>query len=119
MADKVFYKNNGPKTIEEIAKITGAEIVTEGHNNDLIENVCSLDTASSNDLCFFYDKKNKAKAAEIIPVEENIDNIPPAKEKSDYKKGLTSEEIEELEYNQAVRDHETIDDIFSEIDDID
>ncbi len=65
MADKVFYKNNGPKTIEEIAKITGAEIVTEGHNNDLIENVCSLDTASSNDICFFYDKKNKAKAAEI------------------------------------------------------
>ena len=65
MADKVFYKNNGPKTIEEIAKITGAEIVTEGHNTDIIENVCSLDTASSNDICFFYDKKNKAKAAEI------------------------------------------------------
>ncbi len=68
------------------------------------------------------DIKNRLKkptASKDMPVEENIDDIPPAKEKSDYKKGLTSEEIEELEYNQAVREHETIDDIFSEMDDID
>jgi UDP-3-O-[3-hydroxymyristoyl] glucosamine N-acyltransferase len=65
MADKVFYKNNGPMTIKEIAEVTGAEIITAGFDNEQIENICSIETASNTDLCFFYDKKNKAKAAEI------------------------------------------------------
>ena len=30
MADKIFYKNNRPNTIDEIAKITCAEIITIG-----------------------------------------------------------------------------------------
>ena len=53
------------------------------------------------------------------PLTEDIDNIPPAKEKEDYKKGLTAEEIEDLEYEQAKLDNESIDDIFAEVEDID
>jgi hypothetical protein len=54
--------------------------------------------------------KNKAK------VQENIEDIPPAKEKSPKKKELTAEEIE---YRKAKLDGESIDDIFAEVEEID
>ena len=53
------------------------------------------------------------------PTQEELDKIPPAREKPQEKKGLTSEEIEELEYEQVVRDSQSIDDIFAEVEDID
>jgi len=65
MADEIFYKNKGAKSIKEIAEITKAEIVTPGKENELIENVCSIDSAGADDICFFYDKKNKAMAEKI------------------------------------------------------
>ncbi len=65
MADTVFYKNTGPKTISEIAKISHAELITSGKENETIRNVCSMETAGKGDICFFYDKKSKAKAQEI------------------------------------------------------
>ena len=58
--------------------------------------------------------KPKAK-----PVDEEIENIPPAREKPIEKKGLTTEEIEEMEYEQVKLDTESIDDIFADIEDID
>lgn len=65
MADKIFYKYKGAKSIKEIAEITKAEIVTKGKENEQIENVCSIDSAGANDICFFYDKKNKSMAERI------------------------------------------------------
>lgn len=65
MADKVFYKYNGRKSIGEIAKITQAEIISTAKDDEQIENICSIESAGANDLCFFYDKKNKAKAKAI------------------------------------------------------
>lgn len=72
----------------------------------------------------FEDIKNKLKKPTTSknkkqPIEENIDDIPPAREKEAHKKGLTSEEIEEIEYVEAVHDGESIDDIFAEVEDID
>lgn len=70
----------------------------------------------------FKDLKNKLKPSKpkpAPPTQEEIDKIPPAREKPEEKKGLTSEEIEELEYNQAVLEGESIDDIFAEVEDID
>lgn len=58
------------------------------------------------------DSKNKE------PIEENLEDIPPAKEKSPEKKGLTSEEIEEMEHDQVILDSESIDDIFAEVEDL-
>lgn len=65
-----------------------------------------------------YRLKKPTSSTKKMPVDD-LENIPPAKEKSDYKKGLTSEEIEELEYKQAVLDNESIDDIFAGVEDID
>lgn len=67
--------------------------------------------------------KNKLKKPSIsrkpIKITEDIDDIPPAKEKEESKKGLTAEEIEDIEYEQTKLDSETIDEIFAEVEDID
>lgn len=68
------------------------------------------------------DIKNKFKRSPkkpAPPTQEELDKIPPAKEKPKEKKGLTADEIEEMEYEQAVRENESIDDIFAEVEDID
>ena len=65
MADTVFYKCSKAKTIKEIAEITKAVILNNGDEKELIENVCSIDSAGENDICFFYDKKNKQMAEKI------------------------------------------------------
>ena len=53
-----------------------------------------------------------------VTFKENLDNIPLAKEKPAAKKPLSEEEIEEIEYKKAQLEGESIDDIFSEVDDI-
>ena len=65
MADSIFYNCFRAKTIKEIADIAHAEIVTKGKDSELIESVQSIESAGSNDICFFYDKKNKALAEKI------------------------------------------------------
>ncbi|MBQ8751172.1 MAG: UDP-3-O-(3-hydroxymyristoyl)glucosamine N-acyltransferase [Alphaproteobacteria bacterium] len=65
MVDKIFYKHNGSKSIKEIVEISKAVLVTSGVLDEQIENICSIESAGKEDLCFFYDKKNKAKAGEI------------------------------------------------------
>lgn len=52
------------------------------------------------------------------PTQEELDKIPPAREKPAEKKGLTADEIEEMEYEQVVLEGESIDDIFAEVEDI-
>lgn len=68
------------------------------------------------------DLKNKFRKSPkkpAPPTQEELDKIPPAREKPKEKKGLTADEIEEMEYEQAVRENESIDDIFAEVEDID
>ena len=65
MADKLFYKYNGPKTIKEIVDITKSVLVSVEAEKEIIENVCSIETAKEKDICFFYDKKSKEKAQNI------------------------------------------------------
>ena len=64
-------------------------------------------------------KKSTTSTKTPTPITEDIDDIPPAREKEESKKGLTIEEIEDIEYKQAKLDNETIDDIFAEVEDID
>ena len=65
-------------------------------------------------------KKPSASKSKAMPIEnEELENIPPAREKPKEKKGLTMEEIEEKEYEQVKLDTESIDDIFAEVEDID
>ena len=72
----------------------------------------------------FKDLKNKFRKPSTPnkpapPTQEELDKIPPAREKPKDKKGLTADEIEEMEYEQVVRESESIDDIFAEVEDID
>ncbi|MBQ7928283.1 MAG: topoisomerase IV [Methanobrevibacter sp.] len=64
-------------------------------------------------------KKPSTPKKPAPPTQEELDKIPPAREKPKEKKGLTADEIEEMEYEQVVRESETIDDIFAEVEDID
>jgi hypothetical protein len=52
------------------------------------------------------------------PAVEEVEEIPRAKEKRPKQKELTPEEIEEMEYQQAQLENESIDDIFAEVEDI-
>lgn len=62
-------------------------------------------------------RKHSTPKKPAPPTQEELDKIPPAREKPDEKKGLTAKEIEEIEYEQAIRENESIDDIFAEVED--
>lgn len=65
MVDTNFYKNNGPFTLQQIAEICEAELVDGSKATVSVNNLATMEQARENDICFFYDKKAKAKAAEI------------------------------------------------------
>ena len=65
MADVSFYKNNGPFTLKRVAEITGAQIADASKAEELIFDIATMEKAGEKDICFFYDKKAKQKAAEI------------------------------------------------------
>ena len=75
-------------------------------------------------ILYYPELKNKlvkkpTTSKKPVPITEDIDKIPPAKEKEESKKGLTPEEIEHIEYEQTKLDSETIDEIFAEVENID
>ena len=56
-------------------------MLTSGVEKEQIENVCSIETAGANDICFFYDKKNKALAEKIkakacVTIQELVQLVP-------------------------------------------
>ena len=61
-------------------------------------------------------KKPATSTKNQEPIEENVEDIPPAKEK--VQEELTAEEIEQIEYEQAELENESIDDIFAEVDEM-
>ena len=63
-------------------------------------------------------KKPKSDSKPKTTPPENIDDIPPAREKPPERKGLTTEEIEEIEYEQVKLENESIDEIFAEVEGI-
>lgn len=63
MADTSFYKNNGPFTLAKVAEITGSEISDAAKSEDKIFDIATMEKAGENDICFFYDRKAKEKAA--------------------------------------------------------
>ena len=64
-------------------------------------------------------KRSKSNSKpKTTPIEENLDDIPPAREKPEERKGLTTEEIEEIEYEKVKLENESIDDIFAEVEGI-
>ena len=52
------------------------------------------------------------------PDVENVEDLPPAKEKAQTSEESAEEDIEDIEYEQAQLESESIDDIFAEVEDI-
>ena len=65
MVDVRFYKNKGPLTLAQIAEICGAELLDASKASETIADLASMEKANSQDICFFFDKKAKAKASEM------------------------------------------------------
>ncbi len=65
MVDTTFFKNNGPLSIEKIAEICEAQIKDESKKDEQIKDMATMGKAGEGEICFFYDKKAKAQAAEI------------------------------------------------------
>lgn len=65
MADEIFYNRKGKKSLGDIAQLINAELIAKDKSAELIENVCSIESAGAEDICFFYDKKNKSLAQQI------------------------------------------------------
>lgn len=65
MIDKSFYKNNGPLTLGQVAEMTGSILVDTSKANEAIDDIATMEKAGHNEICFFYDRKAKARAGEI------------------------------------------------------
>lgn len=81
MVDTRFFNNNGPFTIEQIAQICDAEIVDASKKDAVVNNINTMFNAGEGEICFFYDKKIKDKAAGIkalacVTTEEFLPLIP-------------------------------------------
>lgn len=81
MVDTSFYVNNGPFALAKIAEICGAELKSSSKAQLMIENIAPMEKAGEGDICFFYDKKSKEKAAEIkasacVTTEDFVSLIP-------------------------------------------
>ena len=81
MIDKCFYKNVGPFTLSDIASKLNLDF--SGDPNFKIEDIATLDLASSNEISFFHKRKYidqliKSKAGVVILKKEEgkkIDKI--------------------------------------------
>lgn len=81
MVDTRFFNNNGPFTIEQIAQICEAEIVDASKKDVVVNNINTMFNAGEGEICFFYDKKIKDKAAAIkahacVTTEELLPLLP-------------------------------------------
>lgn len=65
MVDKTFFKNNGPFTLAQIAKIVEGELADGVNAKDKVSDISTMESATENDVCFFYDRKSKEKATNI------------------------------------------------------
>lgn len=81
MVDTRFFNSNAPMSLEEIAKVSEAELVDKNKGSLKINGLSNMKNAGEGEICFFYDRKMKAKAAEIkatacVTTEELLPLIP-------------------------------------------
>ena len=65
MVDKSFYKAKENVTLADVAKVTSAVLSDAGKADEKIADIATMASAGADDICFFYDRKSKEKAAEI------------------------------------------------------
>ncbi len=65
MVDTAFYQNKGPFSLKKICELTGATLIPDAAGMLQVRDIAPMETAAEGEICFFYDKKAKAKASEI------------------------------------------------------
>ena len=65
MVDKHFYDAKENVTLAQIAEVTSAVLTDASAGNETIRDIATMGSAGAEDICFFYDRKSKEKAAQI------------------------------------------------------
>ena len=65
MVDKHFYNVKENVTLAQIAEVTSAVLTDANKQNERIADIATMATAGADDICFFYDRKNREKAASM------------------------------------------------------
>ena len=65
MVDKHFYNVKENVTLAQVAEVTSAVLNKADKAGEKIADIATMGTAGAEDICFFYDRKSKDKAAEI------------------------------------------------------
>lgn len=63
MVDKHFYNVKENVTLAQVAEVTSAVLTDETKKGEEIADIATMATAGAEDICFFYDRKSKDKAA--------------------------------------------------------
>lgn len=65
MVDSNFYNVKENVTLADVAEVTGAVLNDKSKEGEKIAHIATMNSATPNDICFFYDRKSKEQAAEI------------------------------------------------------
>lgn len=65
MVDKHFYDVKENVTLAQIAEVTSAVLTDTAKAAEVIADIATMTSAGAADICFFYDRKGKEKAAEM------------------------------------------------------
>ena len=65
MVDSTFYAVKENVTLADVVKVTSSALTDESKQNEKIAHIATMVSAGEKDICFFYDRKGKEKAAEI------------------------------------------------------
>ena len=110
-------KGSLKKTEEEEPVIPKSEIPLDKESYKIGE--FNIDELKNNLKSSFSKTVDKTKETPETTTEEiNVEDLPPAREKSEDKKGLIKEEIEEMDYEKAKLEGESIDEIFADVEDL-
>lgn len=63
MIDKHFYNVRENVTLAQVAEVTSSVLTDLTRADEKIADIATMATADANDICFFYDRKSKEKAA--------------------------------------------------------
>jgi len=65
MADRQFYDAKENVTLAQVAEVTSAVLADTEKGNEIIGDIATMENATAQDICFFYDRKGKDKAAHM------------------------------------------------------
>lgn len=65
MVDSTFYEVRTDVTLADVVKVTSSVLTDESKQSEKIAHIATMASAGADDICFFYDRKSKEKAAEI------------------------------------------------------